>query len=204
MPRAFDPTYYHLHAGYVQDQLRLGRFQALLGLRYERYTDLVGYKTTAEIPVYQHALLPRAGLVFTANNHVNIYGTYVQGYNPQTAATIANPNASGPLNPLTSNMLEGGAKSSWLQNRLSITAAAYRIEQRNVLYNANDTGQPDLLRQVGAEVSKGAELDVLGQLSLNWDVTVSYAYNEAAINESPIAAEVSAQKPNAPRHLANL
>jgi iron complex outermembrane receptor protein len=203
-PRAFDPTYYHLHAGYVQDQLRLGRFQALLGLRYERYTDLVGYKTAAETPVYQHALLPRAGVVFTANNHVNIYGTYVQGYNPQTAATIANPNAGGPFNPLTSNMLEVGAKSSWLQDRLSITAAAYRIEQRNVLYNANDAGQPDLLRQVGAEVSKGIELDVLGQLSLNWSITASYAYNEAAISESPLAAEVGAQKPNAPRHLANL
>jgi iron complex outermembrane receptor protein len=203
-PRAFDPTYYHLHAGYVQDQLRLGRFQALLGLRYERYTDLVGYKTAAETPVHQHALLPRAGLVFTANDHVNLYGTYVQGYSPQTAATIANPNAGGPFNPLTSNMLELGAKSSWLQDRLSITTAAYRIEQRNVLYNANDVGQPDLLRQVGAEVSKGIELDVLGQLSLNWSVTASYAYNEAAISESPLAAEVGAQKPNAPRHLANL
>jgi iron complex outermembrane receptor protein len=203
-PRSFDPTYYNLHAGYVQDQLRLGRFQALLGLRYERYTDLVGYKTAAETKVNQHALLPRAGLVFTLNEHVNLYGTYVQGYSPQTAATIANPNAGGPFNPLRSNMLEVGGKSSWLQDRLSITAAAYRIRQTNVLYNANDASQPDLLRQVGAEESKGIEFDVLGQLSLNWSVTASYAYNEARITESPLAAEVGAQKPNAPRHLANL
>ena len=47
-------------------------------------------------------------------------------------------------------MLEVGGKSSWLQDRLSITAAAYRIRQTNVLYNANDASQPDLLRQVGA------------------------------------------------------
>lgn len=203
-PRSFDPTYYRLHAGYVQDQLRLGRFQALLGLRYESYTDLVGYKTNQEQAVYQHALLPRAGLVFTANEHVNLYGTYVQGYNPQTAATIANPNAGGPFNPLESNMLEVGAKSSWLQDRLSITAAAYRIRQTNVLYNAGDAGQPDLLRQVGAEESKGIEFDVLGQLLQNWSITASYAYNEAAITSSPVAAEVGAQKPNAPRHLANV
>jgi iron complex outermembrane receptor protein len=203
-PRSFDPTCYRLHAGYVQDQLRLGRFQALLGLRYESYTDLVGYKTTQEQAVYQHALLPRAGLVFTANEHVNFYGTYVQGYNPQTAATIANPNAGGPFNPLESNMLEVGTKSSWLQDRLSITAAAYRIRQTNVLYNAGDASQPDLLRQVGAEESKGIEFDVLGQLLQNWSITASYAYNEAAITSSPVAAEVGAQKPNAPRHLANL
>jgi len=198
------PTDYHLHAGYVQDQLRLGRFQALVGLRYERYTDLVGYKTATETAVQQHAFLPRAGLVFTVNDHVNLYGTYVQGYNPQTASTIANPNAGGPFNPLTSSMLEAGAKSSWLQNRLNITTAVYRIRQQNVLYNANDPGQPDLLRQVGAEESKGVEFDVLGQLSLNWSVTASYAYNEASITESPLASEVGLQKPNAPRHLANL
>jgi len=198
------PTYYHLHAGYVQDQLRLGRLQVLAGLRYERYTDLVGYKTSQETAVNQFALLPRAGAVFTVNEHVNLYGTYVQGYSPQTAATIANPNAGGPFDPLTSSMVEAGAKSSWLQDRLSITTAVYHIRQKNVLYNANDAGQPDLLRQVGAEESKGVELDVLGQLSLNWSVTASYAYNEANITDSPVAAEVGLQKPNAPRHLANL
>ena len=151
----------------------------------------------------QHAFLPRAGLVFTLNEHVNFYGTYVQGYTPQTASTISNPNAGGPFDPLTSSMVEAGAKSSWLDDRLSITAAAYRIEQKNVLYNANDPGQPDLLRQVGAERSKGVELDVLGQLLLNWSVTASYAYNEASITDSPVASEVGLQKPNAPRHLAN-
>jgi iron complex outermembrane receptor protein len=202
-PRSFDPTYYHLHAVYAQDQLRLGRFQALLGLRYERYTDFVGYKTAQETQVNQHAFLPRAGLVFTLNEHVNFYGTYVQGYTPQTASTISNPNAGGPFDPLTSSMVEAGAKSSWLQDRLSITAAVYRIEQKNVLYNANLASQPDLLRQVGAEQSKGLEFDVLGQLMLNWSVTASYAYNEASITDSPVASEVGLQKPNAPRHLAN-
>ncbi len=201
--RSFDPTYYYLNAGYIQEQLKIGRFQALLGVRYENYTDFAAYKMATEKKTNQSVWLPRFGLVFTANSNINLYGTYVQGYNPQTASTIANPNAGGPFDPMESNMAEFGAKTSWLEDRLTGSFAIYQIKQRNTLYNANDAQNPDLLRQVGAEVSRGVEFDIIGRILPNWSVIASYAYNKAQITETLIESERNIQKPNAPRNLAN-
>lgn len=203
-PTTLAPAYYYLNAGYVQDQLKLGDFQALIGVRYEYYTDFANYKTTTEAKTHSSAWLPRFGLVYTAAKNINIYSTYVMGYNPQTAATLSNPNAGGPFDPVKSNMIEVGAKSSWFNDRLSVTTSAYQIEQSNTLYNANVAGQPDLLRQVGKERSRGIEFDVTGRISLNWSVLASYAYNDAKITDSTIPAEVGMQKPNAPHHMANI
>jgi len=203
-PTALSPTYYYLHAGYVQDQLKLGRLQALVGIRYEYYTDFVNYASPTQAKTHSSAWLPRFGLVYTATNNINIYSTYVMGYNPQTAATIANPNAGGPFAPVTSNMIELGAKSSWLDDRLSITTSVYQIEQKNTLYNANVAGQPDLLRPVGKERSRGVEFDITGRITPYWSILASYAYNDAKITESGIATEVGQQKPNAPKNMANI
>ncbi|RFZ81140.1 TonB-dependent receptor [Mucilaginibacter terrenus] len=203
-PTALAPTYYYLNAGYVQDQIKLGRFQALLGVRYEYYTDFVNYATVTEEKTHSSAWLPRFGLVYTATKNINLYSSYVMGYNPQTAANLANPNAGGPFDPVTSNMVEFGAKSSWFDDRLSITAAIYQIEQKNTLYNANDPNNPDLLRPVGKERSRGFEFDITGRILPNWSVLASYAYNDAKITESGTPAEIGRQKPNAPKNSANV
>lgn len=203
-PTTLAPAYYYLNAAYVQDQIRLGAFQALVGLRYEYYTDFANYKAVTESKTHSSAWLPRFGLVYTANKNINIYSTYVMGYNPQTAATLSNPNAGGPFDPVKSNMIEAGVKSSWFSDRLAVTTSVYQIEQKNTLYNDNVTGQPDLLRPIGKERSKGIEFDVTGRISPNWSVLASYAYNEAKITNSSIPAEVGTQKPNAPRNMANI
>jgi iron complex outermembrane receptor protein len=203
-PTTLAPAYYYLNAGYVQDQLKLGNFQALVGVRYEYYTDFANFATATEAKTHSSAWLPRFGLVYTATKNINVYSTYVMGYNPQTAATLSNPNAGGPFDPVKSNMIEVGAKSSWFNDRLAITTSVYQIEQSNTLYNANVAGQPDLLRQVGKERSRGFEFDVTGRISLNWSVLASYAYNDAKITDSTIPAEVGMQKPNAPHNMANI
>ncbi|WP_420154834.1 TonB-dependent siderophore receptor [Siphonobacter sp.] len=201
--RSFDPTYYYLNAGYIQDQIKIGRFQALLGVRYENYTDFDKYKTKDEKKTNQSAWLPRFGLVFTATSNINLYATYVQGYNPQTASNIANPNAGGPFKPLESNMVEVGGKSSWFDDRLTASFAVYQIKQKNTLYNANDPQNPDLLRQIGAEESRGFEFDIIGRILPNWSVIASYSYNKAQITETLTEAERNIQKPNAPRNMFN-
>jgi iron complex outermembrane recepter protein len=201
---AYDPTYYFLHAGYVQDNIKFGKLQALLGLRYEYYTDFANYLKPTEAKAHSKALLPRFGLVYSATTNINLYGTYVMGYTPQTASAISNPNAGGPFDPLKSNMIEFGAKTSWLDERLTASAAIYQIKQKNVLYNANVVGQPDLLRSVGEERSRGIEFDIIGRIIPQLSILASYSYNQAMITDSPVASEIGIQKPNAPRHTANI
>lgn len=203
-PTTLAPTYYYLNAGYIQDQIKLGRLQLLAGVRYEYYTDFNNYLTDTEEKTHSSAWLPRFGLVYTATKNINVYGTYVMGYNPQTAANLANPNAGGPFKPLTSNMIEFGAKSSWFDDRLSITTSVYQIEQNNTLYNANDATNAELLRQIGKERARGVEFDITGRILPNWSILASYAYNDAKIVESLVPAELGLQKPNAPKNTANI
>lgn len=199
--RGFDPTLYHLNAVYVQNQLTFGKLQALFGLRYENYTDFENYRKSDQTTVSQQAILPRVGLVYAVNKNVNLYGTYVEGYNPQTAATISNPNAGGPFDPLMSNMIELGAKSAWFNERLVVTTAIYQINQRNTLYPV--VGEQDLLEQIGKEEAKGYEIDFTGRILLNWSIVASYAYNEAQITQSNREQDLGRQKPNAPFHQGN-
>ncbi|WP_293937542.1 TonB-dependent receptor [Sphingobacterium sp. UBA5996] len=198
------PTYYHLNALYLQDQLTLGRLQLLLGLRYENYKDIANYKTDQAENVHQDVLLPRFGAVYTINPQINLYGTYVKGYNPQTASALANPNAGGPFDPLENDMTEFGLKTAWLDGKLQASTAIYQINQKNTLYPAPTAENADLMEQIGKERSKGIEFDIQGQILPYWSVIASYAYNDARITKGGNNEELNKQKPNAPQNTANI
>lgn len=199
---AVTPLFSNLNGVYLQDQLTLGRWQLLLGLRYETYADRINYKSATEQKVNQHALIPRAGLVYTLNKHINLYGIYSRGYNPQDATIQANPLSGGPFDPIESSLVEGGLKTDWLKGRLTVNASVYRIEQTNTLYPASDPGNPDKQQQIGKERAKGIELDVVGAITPNWNVVATYAYNDAKIVSAKSSADttfIGNQKPNAPK-----
>ncbi|WPR76924.1 TonB-dependent receptor [Algoriphagus sp. NG3] len=191
------------HGIYIQNQSEIGPLKLLLGLRQEYFQDLLDYNSPSEEEVKQDALLPRIGLVYTINHHVNLYGTWVQGYQPQDAAGIINPDAGGPFHPLTSEMFEFGSKTEWFQNRLSATVSLYQIIERGGLYNANNPENPELLLQLGEEQSKGVELNLTGNILPNWSVVAGYAFNDAKITQADIEEVIGRQKPNAPRNSAN-
>jgi iron complex outermembrane receptor protein len=202
--RAFDQSYYSINGLYLQDHIKWGRLQALIGVRYDTYTDWANYAKQNEIKVKQHSFLPRLGLTYTLNPNINLYGTYVKGYNPQTASVLSNPNAGGPFDPLESNMIEFGGKSSWFKENLIVTLSLYKIQQKNTLYNANDTSNVDLMRQIGKEESKGIEIDLNGRITPQWSISAAYTYNEAHITDSPVDTEIGRQKPNTPKQQGNI
>jgi len=190
----------YINGLYIQEQMTFGRFQALLGLRQEFYTDVINHGRSDEIKTKQDALIPRIGLVFKALDNVNLYGTYTQGYLPQSAGTIGNPELyGGPFDPLKSNMVEGGAKADFLNSRLSLTAAVYQIVQNNILVSALDPVNLDALRQIGQQRARGFEFDLNGAITRNLNVTANFSYNVAKITESSNAEEIGTIMPNAPK-----
>src|SRR5690606_11061078 len=140
-------------------------------------------------------------LVYTPIEPVSLYATYAQGYQPQGAGTIGDPERyGGPFDPLTSVMYEAGAKTEFFNKQLSLNLAIYHIEQNNILNNANDPQNPDRLRQLGQEQSRGVELDVYGQLLPNLSITANFAVNKTFIAESDDESEIGNILPNAPRN----
>ncbi|MCU0354078.1 MAG: TonB-dependent receptor [Cytophagales bacterium] len=200
----FPPTFYNTQGFYLQDQITIGRLKALLGFRQDYFVDKVGYRTPTETRVRQQAFIPRVGLTYRLTDQVNLYATYVQGYQPQEAARINNPNAGGPFRPLVSSLWETGAKTEWLNGRLTANLSVYRLAVQGALYTAGNANNVDQLVQIGEELSRGVEVDVIGQLAPNWSVVATYAYNRAEILSSGNLEEVNRQKPNAPRHQGSL
>ncbi|SHO64596.1 TonB-dependent receptor [Algoriphagus zhangzhouensis] len=201
--RTYNQYLQQTHGVYIQNQSEIGPLKILLGLRQEYFQDLLDYNSSEEVEVKQDALLPRVGLVYTLNPSINFYGTWVKGYQPQEAAGIINPDAGGPFDPLTSEMIEVGAKSEWFNKRVTGTLSLYQIVERGGLYNANNAENPELLVQLGEEQSKGVELNLTGNILPNWSIVAGYAFNDAKITQADDEAVIGRQKPNSPRNSAN-
>jgi iron complex outermembrane receptor protein len=205
---ATTPVFYKLHGLYLQEQLKINRLQILLGLRYDTYIDKKNYTTNNETDVTQHALLPRIGAVYTLNNHINVYGTYTKGYNPQDATVQSDPLSGGPFDPIRSSLSEAGLKTEWIDGRLTANVSVYQITQTNTLYSANAVDNPNLMQQIGEEKAKGVEFDMTGNILPNWNMILTYSYNDAKITDAGSKTTdqvlVNLQKPNAPKNQGSL
>jgi iron complex outermembrane receptor protein len=187
------------HAVYLQDQVELGRFKALLGLRREYFVNLLGYKASDEKWVEQFAWIPRAGLVWTLNPDINLYGSYSQGFQPQSAAQMADPERfGGPFDPMTSHSFETGAKADLFKRRVSATVAAYRITRNNILVSAEDPTHPDRLKQRGQEQGHGVELEVQGRITPALSLNANGAWNKTEITEDSDPEQIGREPAHAP------
>jgi iron complex outermembrane recepter protein len=197
------PASYQVSGMYLMDQITYGKFIANIGLRQEWYMDLANYKLENELRVKQTKFLPRLGLTYTVNKHVNAYGVYTEGYQPQNVASLTNPEAGGPFDPKSSSMYEFGTKTEWLSGGLTINAAYFNITQQNILISANDPVNVNKLTQRGAENSRGFEVDVAGKILPNWQINFSYAFIDARITED-IEPLKGLRKENTPANSASL
>ncbi|TCN54637.1 TonB-dependent receptor [Flavobacterium circumlabens] len=205
LPSALTTT----NAVYIQDQIQWDKFTFLLGLRNEWFEDITNYETHNELTVKKTALLPRVGVTYAVNTAVNVYSTYLEGYQPQSNTVTLMPQtgslaAGSQFDPLESNLKEFGLKATFLNNTMSFNAAVYEINQRNILMNANDPVNPDLLVTRGAERSRGFECDLAGYLTPDWQINASYSYIDAKITNDRDLSLIGARKQNTPKNSANL
>ncbi|WP_057937562.1 TonB-dependent receptor [Algoriphagus resistens] len=210
---AIPPTLTTTNGVYIQYQLKLGKFSSLLSLRQEWFEDITNYGTGQEASFTNSTLIPRIGLVYGISKDINIYATYLEGYQPQsntvtlmpsTGAFFWNPNSPARFKPLISDLKELGAKGDFLDNKLNISLAAYEINQENILMNANLPDYPDSLVQRGADRSRGIELELNGYILPNWQVNASYSYVDAEIMADADETLIGKRKENAPVNSANL
>ena len=205
LPSALTTT----NAIYIQDMIQWEKFTFLLGLRNEWFEDITNYETKNELKVKKQALLPRVGVTYAVNKAINVYTTYLEGYQPQSNTVTLMPQtgtlpAGSLFDPLESNLKEAGLKATFLDNTMSFNAAVYEINQRNILMNATDPANPDLLVTLGAERSRGFECDLAGYITRDWQINASYSYIDAKIVNDRDASLIGARKQNTPKNSANL
>lgn len=205
LPAALTTT----NAVYIQEQLQMGKLTLLLSLRNEWFEDITNYKAPNTLTIHKTALLPRVGLTYAINKSINVYGTYLEGFQPQSNTVTLMPQtgtlpAGSQFDPLRSNLKEVGLKTDLFQNHLRLNVAFYEIIQKNILMNANDPVNPDRLVTRGEERSRGIEWDLAGYITSQWQVNASYSFIDAVITRDQDESLVGARKQNTSKHSANL
>jgi iron complex outermembrane receptor protein len=189
---------------YLLEEATIGPFIATAGVRFDRYQD------TSDASVFEDEKATwRAGLVWRARPDVSVYGQWAQSYEPQSVSS-QDPQAGGPFAPTEGEILEGGVKTELLGGRLQTTLAVYEIVRSNILQSdprgdVDGDGVNDMVA-FGEVTSQGAEFDLAADLTNDWVVTASYAYNDTRItktnSKTVITNSVGDRFANAPKHKA--
>jgi catecholate siderophore receptor len=192
-------------AGYVQDQVRLGRFVELVGgIRYDRLqVDVVNNRTAQEFTSTDHLVSPRAGLIVKPFEPLSLYTSYSLSYLPRAGEQLSSLSVTNQaLDPEVFRNYEVGLK--WdVQAALAITAAVYRLDRGNVA--VTDPGDPTRTLLVDGARSNGLELGLAGVVTSRWSVLGGYSYQDATITRTQSAAvRAGARLSQVPQHSVSL
>ncbi|MND77893.1 Ferrichrome-iron receptor precursor [compost metagenome] len=151
---------------YVQDQLSLGDWHLLGGLRRDAFTvtsrrnDLDKEETLSVT-----SLSPRLGLVWNPIEEHAFYTSYSKTFTPVGGELIGiTPgDKNNNLDPQHTRLYEGGVKSDWLNGRLATTLSLYRLEMYNK--RSKDPLDPTKVILTGLQRTDGIELSARAQLT---------------------------------------
>nr|WP_019341129.1 TonB-dependent siderophore receptor [Stutzerimonas stutzeri] len=193
---------------YIQDLIELSpHWKALLGVRYDEFDQAYrdDLKDKAELERTDYTLSPRAGLVWQPDDKQSYYLSVSQSYQP-SGEMFQVSSANAELEPEETINYELGAKWNLLQDRLTLTAAVFRLERTQI--KTTDPVNPAKLVLAGEQRTDGFETTFMGQVSDNWQLYGGYAFLDAEItksNSKTNGVDNEGQVPTlTPRHSANL
>jgi len=184
------------------------RLAVILGVRASQYKlldydlGIDGDRSVSDDLDTGTKTIPYAGVVFDLDRHWSAYASYTDIFNPQTYYKDAN---NSPLAPLTGKSYELGAKGEFLDKRLNVGVALYRIEQRNAAQyvDMNPDTFEEIYKPVDGITSDGVELEVAGELARGWNVSGGYTFRRSRVPAQPDVI-LSAVNTNQPKHLFKL
>ncbi|MEM6627570.1 MAG: TonB-dependent receptor [Pseudomonadota bacterium] len=159
---------------YILDELTIGQLSLTAGVRFDEFED-DGFE--------DEKATPRFGAVYKIRPDVSLYAQWAESYEPQGVGD-QDVNRGGPFDPTEGEVIEGGVKTSLFDGRLQSTFAVYEIVRTNLLQNSGEDpggdGFDDLIA-FGEVTSQGFEVDIAADITPDWVVTASYAYNDTEI-----------------------
>lgn len=166
------------YAAFVQDQVALTeRLKVLAGARFERFEhDYESYVTGVKPwQAADNAVTPRLGVIYDLTDTVAVYADAARSFKPNTGAS----REGGGFAPEKGKSYEVGIKWEALDRQLSVDAAIYQIEKKNVL--TTDPVDSTFSVAAGQVRSRGFDLNVAGNLTPEWRVIGGYAYVDAEV-----------------------
>jgi iron complex outermembrane receptor protein len=175
---------------YAQDQMRLGPWLAIVGLRQ----DYVTSNTQGSPAEDTRATTGRAALMYELPFGLTPYVTYAQSFNPIFGSGVC----ATVCQAQRGEMVELGFKYNPMPGT-AINGAIYDTTEKNRL--AADPGNPLISAQTGQVRIRGAELEVLTRVTPDLDLIGAYAYVNAIVESGDNAGK---RVETVPEHQASL
>lgn len=218
--RACDPSRYTMPAAtttltetnrngfYLLNELTIGRLIAVAGIRTDSFEDTSIAANGTRTRFKGSDETYRVGLVWRVRDDISVFSQYATSFEPQSASA-QDPRAGGPFAPTTGDMIEGGVKTALFGGRIQSSLSAYRIKRQNLL-QSDPRGDPEgdgINNSVafGEVTSKGVDVDIAADITDNWVLTLTYAYNDTKITKdngrtSPTNSVAGGRFANAPKN----
>lgn len=184
---------------FAKDSIHLTeKWIAVAGARYQRYTQTASSGWTNPQTTLNDrgdAFLPQAGLVYKARPDLSFYGSYSKSFTPSTQ-TDDDGNVASTEKGTT---YEVGAK--WqMMPAISATLALYRIDEKDMSVLINGS-----TRNIPKARSTGAEIEINGELTPDWNLVATYSHDKTEIVEDNVSqANVGNRLVNAPANSGSL
>jgi iron complex outermembrane receptor protein len=184
LPFVTRPTETQTQTGlYIQDQLKMGPWIAVLGLRQ----DWLNAEQAGAPDENEKATTGRAALMYNFDFGLTPYVSYSTSFTPlpgqPVGSSIDAPFATWrPAGPIEGEQVEIGFKYQPAGAPFMLNAAAYELTDKNQLV------QPDILFAAvqGADVKvRGFEIEAIGKVTPELKVIGSYSYTDAVYEKYP-------------------
>jgi len=176
---------------YAQDQLRLGPWLAVVGIRQ----DFVNSNVQGSASEDTKATTGRAGLMYELPFGLTPYVTYAQSFNPIFGSGVC---VGGLCKAQRGEMVELGFKYNPMPGT-AINGAIYDTTEKN--RQASDPAGSLLSVQTGQVRIRGAELEVITRVTPDLDLIGAYAYVNAMVESGDNAGK---RVETVPEHQASL
>lgn len=178
----------------LQDAIVLApQWRLVGGLRLDRYRQTLDNRRTGLHTTQNPSeVSPRIGLSWLPDAAWTVFVNAGRSFRPNVGTDV---NGQG-FDPESGRALEAGAKWESADKRLGATVALFDIRKRNVL--TSDPANAGFSIAAGEVGSRGVEFDLAGQLTTQWRVTASLAYNDVSVRRDNTLA-VGSRLINTPR-----
>ena len=169
---------------YAQDQVRLGRWAYMIGVREDIADESSKPITTGAATQWDNSAFTwRTGLVYLFDNGLAPYASYSTSFQPSTSTGFG----GALFKPTTGQQYEVGIKYQPPGRNSFVTLSAYNLTQQNV--SVSDPVHTGYSTQTGEIRSRGIEAEAHANLTDDLRLIATYTYTDARNTKSTTAPD---------------